>query len=155
MDDARAAFVEGGRSIVIATLGDDGLPMGSRVWGAAVVARQPTRLRLVVDPDDAATMANLRQGAAIAVTISDVRTLVSLQLKGQVVRVEAATDADQEIRRRYCDEFLSEIHDTDGEPLDKLERWADAPAAACVIEVHELFDQTPGPLAGNRIAGDA
>lgn len=154
MDDARAAFVEGGRSIVIATLGDDGLPMGGRAWGAAVIVREPTQLRLVVDPGDASTMANLCQGAAIALTISDVRTLVSLQLKGKVLRVEAATAADEELRRRYCNEFLLAIHETDGEPLDKLERWADRPVAACVIEIHELFDQTPGPSAGNRIAGD-
>jgi hypothetical protein len=155
MDDATVAFIEGGKSIVIATLGDDGLPLGSRAWGAAVVARQPIELRLLVCPDDAPTMANLRPGVPVALTISDVRTLVSLQLKGEVLGMEAATDADEAFHRRFLEEFLGEIHEVDGESMDKLEQWSARPLAACHVAVHELYDQTPGPSAGNRLTGTA
>jgi hypothetical protein len=153
MDEATVAFVEGGKSIVLGTVGHDGLPQGSRAWGASVMDPEAMRVRLLVCTDDVDTMANLRPGAAIAITVSDVRTLLSLQLKGHVLGVQAASADDLDRRRRYLDEFLWEIHDTDGDALDKLERWADRPIAACLLEVDELFDQTPGPAAGTRVSG--
>lgn len=153
MDDATVTFVEGGKSIVVGTVGDDGLPHGSRAWGVSVLDPEAMRLRLLISSDDAEMIARLRPDAAIALTVSDVRTLLSLQLKGRVLGVQAASSHDLDRRRRYLDEFLWEIHDTDGDALDKLERWAERPIVACLVEVQELFDQTPGPAAGAQVTG--
>jgi hypothetical protein len=111
-DDVAAHFESGDRSMVIATLGVDGTPHASRAWGLKV---EPggERFRTLVPADDAVAIANLRTTGVVALTAASVPTLAALQLKGRVMSVEKADDADRERFARYKEMFFEAVHVTD------------------------------------------
>ena len=138
----------------MATVSADGEPHAGRAWGLDVVEDGPRpRLRLLLDADDAVTIEHAVEGGAIAVTAASVRTLRSVQLKGRVGGPEVAQPGDAERTQRYTDAFFGDIMDTDGTSPALLERFVPRAVVGCTVEVHERFDQTPGPSAGVRVGG--
>lgn len=147
-DEAMIEFFHAGCSLLVGTVDATGKPHAGRAHGLTVLDAQSERVRLLVDLDDTTTVANLQPGARVAITTASVPTLHSVQMKGHVVRVEEATDADEAKRIQYTADFTNDIHKTDGDPLEMIQRWADRRIRACVVDVDSSFDQTPGPSAG-------
>lgn len=141
-------FLHSGCALLVGTADVIQRPHASRAWGLTVVAADPLRVRLLVDAADATTLANLQPGALVAITAASVLTLRSLQMKGHVVRTEAADEADEAKRVQYTADFANDIHTTDGDPLTAILPWANRDVVACLVEVEATFDQTPGPSAG-------
>lgn len=150
------AFLEGGCSLIVGTVGTDGRPHAGRAWGIEVLDAESGRLRLLLDAADGTTLANLGgEGARLACTGADVRTLHSRQVKGRSEGTEPATGADRARAARYCDAFFADIEATDGEPRELLDQIVPAAYVACTVTAEAIFDQTPGPGAGACVGGDA
>jgi hypothetical protein len=49
------------------------------------------------------------------------------------------------------DQFFADVMDTDAADAALLARLVPNGYVVCTVEVHERFDQTPGPGAGARI----
>jgi hypothetical protein len=152
IDAAMRAFLESGCALLVGTTDADGRPHAARGWGLDVLSDQPPTVRVLVDGRDEVGLANLAAGSAVAITATSVRTLVSTQLKGHADGLEVATELDAERVDRYCDAFFTDIEETDGTPRATVERIRPATFAATTIVVAQLFDQTPGPGAGARVA---
>lgn len=150
-DEAMIEFLHAGCSLLVGTVDATGKPHAGRGHGLTVLDPQSGRLRLLVNLDDAPTVANLQTGASVAITTASVRTLHSVQMKGHVVCVEAATETDEAKRDQYTADFTNDIHETDGDSLEMLRRWAACRIVSCVVDVDSSFDQTPGPSAGSPI----
>lgn len=150
-DDAMTAFLEGGCALLVGTVDPDGAPHASRAWGLRVVAGGP-RVRLLVAAEDHATRANLDDGGRVAITATDVPTLYSVQLKGRALGVEPTTEEDEAQAERFRELFYADIVETDGTPRQLLERLTPVGHLTCIVEVEEVFDQTPGPRAGTAIS---
>lgn len=150
-DEATIKFFHAGCSLLVGTVDATGKPHAGRGWGLTVLDPLTGRVRLLVNLDDAPTVANLQPDAPVAITTASVRTLQSVQIKGHVVCVEPATEADETKRVQYTADFTNDIHETDGDPLEMLQRWAASRIVACVVDVDSSFDQTPGPSAGTPI----
>lgn len=154
-DGIDRTLAERGCALTVGTVGPDGAPHASRAWGLTSTPAATSPVRLLLDADDATTLANLERagshGGRIAITGADVRTLRSFQLKGRVTSLEAATEEDHEKADRYCDDFFADILVTDGTPRVLTERLRPARYLACTVEVEEAYDQTPGPHAGSRV----
>lgn len=150
-DDSTIQFLHGGCSLLVGSVRPDGRPHGGRGWGLTVTDRHRGHVRLLLNANDTITVGNLQPGAAVAICTADVETLHSLQLKGRVLAVEPANAVDVAKREQYTADFTGDIHRTDGDPLELLLRWASCPITACVVELDEVFDQTPGPSAGARV----
>lgn len=150
-DDLTIRFLHGGCSLLVGSVSPDGRPHAGRAWGLTVVDNERAHVRLLVDVNDTTTVANLQPGAAVAICTADVETLRSLQVKGRVLAVEEADEADLAKQEQYTFEFTGDIHRTDGDPMEKLRRWADCSVIACLIALDDVFDQTPGPSAGARV----
>lgn len=153
IDHEVAEFLHSGCALIVGMVAPDGRPHGSRGFGLTVVDPVGGRVRVLIDADDARTVELLQPGAAVAVTAAAVPTLRSFQLKGRVVSVEPLTDADRAKQRQYTDDFVRDIHETDGDPLEILLRWTDRRAMACTVDIDATFDQTPGPSAGVQVGG--
>jgi hypothetical protein len=151
LDDTTVAFLGTGCALIVGTAAEDGAPRASRGWGLDVLDGDRTSLRLLVDADDVVTLDQLVPGRPVAVTATDVRTLRSLQLKGESEGIEPGTAADAERAARYCDAFITAVHEADGVTRDRMERIVPASVAACRVHLAELFDQTPGPGAGSSM----
>jgi hypothetical protein len=89
----------------------------------------------------------------LAVTVTDVRTLESVQLKGTSSAAEPATAEDLRAVDEYCDAFFGAVIETDGVAREFMERLLPPSFAACVVDVVEIYDQTPGPKAGTPVGG--
>jgi hypothetical protein len=107
-----------------------------------------------MDAGDARSASNLAETGAIAITAGDVRTLRSIQLKGHARDRESASVRDRYWSDRFCDLFFTAVHESDGVPRVFLERLRPLELVAWTVHVEELYDQTPGPRAGNAIKGD-
>ena len=142
-------FLEGGCSQIVATVDAAGDAHAGRAWGIEVLDAVAGRLRLLLDAADARTLANLAgPDPRLACTGADVRTLHSRQVKGRASGVEPATGADRARAARYCDEFFTDIEETDGEPRALLDQIVPAAYVVCTMVVEAVYDQTPGPGAG-------
>jgi hypothetical protein len=159
-DAETVAFLESGCALIVGTVMPDGEPFATRGWGLTVLDATPRAdntfdVRLLLDANDAVTLANLAPGAQIAITGADVRTLRSMQCKGRSRGTEPATAADGERARAFCDDFYDAVLETDGTDPALLERLTPAAYAACLVAVDAVFDQTPGPRAGSSLAEKA
>jgi hypothetical protein len=149
-----AAFLEAGSALIVGTVDAAGAPHASRGWGMTVVHAETGQVRLLMDADDAQSATNLAETGAIAITAGDVRTLRSIQLKGQARDRAPATVRDRRWSDHFCELFFTAVHESDGVPRVFLERLRPLELVAWTVHVDELYDQTPGPRAGNAIKGD-
>jgi hypothetical protein len=95
----------------------------------------------------------VRDRGPIAVTLEEVGTHETYQIKGRYVSHRPVRPAEIESARRARDRFgkgLRFVY-TD-EQIEALKASIPAPTTAVEIEVQEVFVQTPGPGAGARIA---
>jgi hypothetical protein len=151
IDAATAEFLATGCGLLVGTVSEDGEPCATRGWGASVEPPDGL-LRVLLDADDHHSLTEVVPGRAIAVTAADVRTLRSLQMKGRVRATGPATESDRARAQVYCDDFYRDIADTDGTDRRLLERMTPRDYVACLVDLDELFDQTPGPTAGRSIS---
>jgi hypothetical protein len=144
-------FLESGCSTIVGLVTVDGEPFATRAWGTHVLL--DGRLRVLVG---AGAMAATGWGPgdrfAIAVTGASVLTLRSVQAKGTAQGLEPATDEDRVRSRAFCEAFFADVQETDDVPRELMGRLVPADLLACTVEVAELYDQTPGPGAGARLA---
>jgi hypothetical protein len=153
-DAETTSFLEGGCALIIGTVAADGEPLGTRGWGLSVIGRDPPTIRLLLDADEGEAIDNLAATAAIAVTAADVRTFHSTQMKGLVIQIEPATDADRDRAVQYYEAFFADVARNDLTPRSLIDRMAPADFVVCTVALDDQYDQTPGPSAGARLEVD-
>jgi hypothetical protein len=137
-------------SLLVATVSADGVPDATRGWGVEVLG--PDRVRVLLSSNAARTLSHLRDGGRVALTATHFVTLVSWQLKGRALGVGPAS-ADDRIRHDvFCAGCIRVLHAGDGTPEEVIERLVPPGVVACEMLVEQVFDQTPGPEAGARVA---
>jgi hypothetical protein len=117
-----------------------------------VAAVDDPQVRLLLDADDSTALDNLESTGAVAITAGHVPTLRAMQLKGRATRIEPATAGDYERSEHYIDAFFTDVQNTDGTARELLDRLRARDVVACIVEVDDWFDQTPGPIAGAPLA---
>jgi hypothetical protein len=137
-------------SLLVASVSPDGVPEASRGWGVQVLG--PDRLRLLLAANAERTLANVAGGGRMALTTTNFRTLVSWQVKGHATTVEPATPEDRIRFDAFCAGCVRILSDLDQTPEEVIWRMVPAGIVACDLVVEEVFDQTPGPHAGVRVA---
>jgi hypothetical protein len=75
---------------------------------------------------------------------------MACQLKGYVRTIHPATKRDAEQSRAWHREFLEELIAI-GVPSSLVEAWITEPALAVEVNVTDVFHQTPGPGAGEKL----
>jgi len=155
--DELIRFMESGISLCAASRDKRLLPSLARVL-ACRVERQQGRVRLLLASSQSEQL--LRDCLAtdrIALVLSDPPTHRTWQLKGDGVQIHEVTQGDQQCIERHGAEFALTIG-----PLGFSPAFASALFAHPAGEVvaigftpQQLFDQTPGPRAGEKIAGEA
>ena len=137
-------------SLIVASVAADGLPDVVRGFGAATLG--PDRVRVLLPADSDTTFANLADGGRIALTTTHFITAVSWQLKGVAVAIEPPTAGDRIRFDAYCAGSLDILSVAQDMPREVIARLIPAEVTACEMVVEQIFDQTPGPDAGARVA---
>jgi hypothetical protein len=137
-------------SLLVGSVSPEGVPEATRGWGIELLG--PDRLRVLLATNAARTLANLARGGRMALTTTHFATLVSWQLKGRVTSVEPAT-ADDRIRYdAFCAGCVQILTQLEGTAEEVIWRLVPPGIVACEMVVEQVFDQTPGPHAGARVA---
>jgi len=152
LDPDTRAFLESGCALIVATVGPDGAPHAGRGWGLELLeGGSSLRFRLLLDVEDELSIAHIADGGPIAVTATNVILLRSMQMKGRATGPEVASPRDVGRAQRYIEDFFAKVHETDATTWERFQCMLPTGYVACTMEVHERFDQTPGPGAGARI----
>ena len=136
-----------GSTLSVGTVDRDQNPSACRGWGAHVVDGR--RVRVLIAGDVESSFADIGAGQPVAVTITDVHTLESIQLKGRAYKgPEPIGEADETGHREYRDRVFAAIHDVDGAEPALLA--ADAPADIGRVRDGRRGRLRPDPGAGGR-----
>jgi hypothetical protein len=150
IEPAVAELLESPCSLLVGSVSVDGVPDATRGWG--IELQGPDRLRVLVAANADRTLANLADGGPIALTTTHFATLVSWQLKGHATVIEPATAADRICFDAFCAGCVQVLHQLERTPEHVIWRIVPAGIVACEMVVEQVFDQTPGPEAGARVA---
>jgi hypothetical protein len=143
-------FVESGVSMALGTVGEGLVPECVRVCGASVAPDRARLTLLVGDAIAGRTRANIEAGSRVAVTFSRIYDHRTVQVKGRAIAVRAGTEADHAIATRYVSAFAEALHPT-GLGRAYVRRLRIWPLVAIDVEVDALYQQTPGPGAGEAL----
>ncbi len=108
----------------------------------------------VPEATGAETFANLEANGRIAVVFEQILTHRAVQVKGRVTELRPAEEAERPLVERSMASFFAQVEAVGGSPpvVRRKRRW---PCRAVTFEVEEVFEQTPGPRAGNPLVPGA
>jgi|ERR1041385_2371388 hypothetical protein len=146
----RRTPIDEGMSLFVGTVSPDGLPAGCR----AIAATSPDQLKTITVYLPMATsrdvVANIASTKKLAIVGTWPPDHSAMQLKGTTTAVRLANDDEREFLDYRIDRFADVLHAI-GIPrrlAKALNHW---PAFAVDMKVEEVFEQTPGPNAGNQL----
>jgi hypothetical protein len=149
LSEELAEFIESGVSMLVGTR-DAGLrPQVQRAVGAVVGADRESVTVFLTKAIAGKSIANLEDNGCLALTLSRPYDHRSLQLKGRVLGIRDATDAERPQQERWLAGFVENLYIV-GLPRGMTRQLAVFPSIAVTMRVEDLFVQTPGPGAGRR-----
>ena len=150
MTDLRE-WIEGGISLAVATADADHIPTCCRA--IAITTRDDFETVTVYVPSVTAqeTIANVATTRRVAISCSAPLTHRTIQIKGICRGVRLAPPQDEEFVRTRLHQFADVLAEI-GLSRAVTHRVAHWPAFAIDVSVEEVFDQTPGPKAGQPIS---
>jgi hypothetical protein len=137
-------------AIVVATRDGDLRPEIARGWGPDVAEDGSAVSLCVATAPGSRTRANLESNGAIAATFSLPTTYRTVQVKG--VALDVAEPSAERLARvqEHAAAFVAEVVQV-GIPREAAPRFVGSGFVAVTFAVRELYDQTPGPTAGERL----
>jgi hypothetical protein len=152
IDAEAAALFESGRSLIVCTIDEQGMPDATRAW-AIKVLDGGNRMRISISDDAHQAIENLGATGRLAITGTHVIELTSRQAKGRVDSELGPESSEDRVRRSaQLDEFVERVHEADGAPYETINRVRPRSFVVFEMLVDEVFDQTPGPAAGRQVA---
>lgn len=148
--DETARFIESGLSMTVATRDSALQADGAAVWAARVHA---DRARLTVFLYEEAALGMLRNLEAhpeIAVLFDQPTTHRACQVKGRYLGARRARPAERALVDRQVEGCAAEL-EAIGIPRAMMAGVKTWPCLAIELRVTDLFEQTPGPGAGEPL----
>jgi hypothetical protein len=156
LNEADAAFIEGGVSIVASSSTRENIPVMAR----AVACRVSPDLRsisiLFTKQSARSLLDGIQSGKQIAVVFSRPSTHRTIQLKGKDAVAGPAQKRDIKLAERHRDHFVADVCPLGyAEPLVRALLWFDPDdLSAVTFTPTEAFLQTPGPRAGEPLKSE-
>ena len=142
-------LLETGVSVVVGTRDAALTPECTRAWGIRVKDRTSVTIFLT-EAVSRKTLQNLKENEQIAISCTRPTDHMACQLKGRLRAIRPASDGDRNSTQHWHREFIAELVAI-GVPAELCEAWITEPALAVDVDVTDVFQQTPGPGAGEKI----
>jgi hypothetical protein len=148
--ELRARLAEG-YAAVAATCDERLRPALARVWGMEVSPDGRQLTFCVEAPPGSRMRANLERGSMVALTATKPTTYRSMQVKGRLRSIREPTVEDLSRAVGQRDAFADNVVPLGIEPARGVRFMREETLFTAVVDVEELYDQTPGPSAGARL----
>lgn len=148
-------FLEDRANLGFAGTRDAGLaPLGHRLSAWRVDVGGRTISTFMRPFWEARFLESLRDNGSIALTIGEIATHETYQIKGRYVNHRPVQPVEIEMADRLRERLARALlaHYQDERIVPFVRASIPTPTLVVAIEVHEVFVQTPGPGAGERIA---
>ena len=146
-------FVHGPVVMFLGTRSAEFRPSFSWVFGAVADGEAETIRLLVPDIEGEQSFRDLADNGRVALTVAEGITHEAYQFKGRSVEVQPSAAEERAIQGIYKQKLATQF-----EPLGLgREVWDGLnvdPSTAVTFEVEEIFVQTPGPGAGEKVEID-
>lgn len=146
-----AAFVASGVSIYIASRDAELEPDGTRVWALGVEHDRTHVIAYLHEEAAGPIVRNLEDNGQVALAISRPTDHRSCQLKGTFVAARPCRPDEREEVERQSEGFLRELESI-GIPRTLMSGERVWPCLALRVRVGSVFEQTPGPGAGDPLS---
>jgi hypothetical protein len=150
LSDELVRFLQSGVAIVVATRDEELRSEIARGWGLDAAPDAGTVTLCVDAARESRTRANLETNGAVAVTCSRPSTYRTVQLKGTVAELRDPGEEQLTAVRRHLEAFAEEAALV-GVPPEAGRSLLGRELLSVTFAVRELYDQTPGPGAGERL----
>lgn len=147
-------FLHGGVAILVGTRDGDLRPATQRAGGARVHADRRKVDVFLPERSGERTIANVRDNGRLAVTFSRAIDHRTVQLKGNAAVVRAARPDEEAVTQQYLETWGAAV-ELIGMPRSTIKRLWAWPSVVVEVDVEAIFEQTPGPAAGVKLAGGA
>lgn len=147
ISDEFAIFLQSGLSIVVGVRDDALRPGGARAWALKVHDDRVHLTTFLFSKSAPALLKTLRAHPEIALAIDRPTDARACQLKGSFVGSRRARVAERAEVERQVEGFLTHLEAL-GIPRALTGGWEFWPCVALELRVTEIFEQTPGPGAG-------
>lgn len=136
---------------IAGTRGRDLVPHVHRASGWSVGEDRQTITCLVAEPFTADLLSSLEDNGQFALTVSEIPSHETYQLKGELVGSRAADAADLACCDRQRERFVAAVGAMFDFTETALRAYVQPPSIAIDVALREIFVQTPGPNAGKRL----
>jgi hypothetical protein len=151
ISESLVELIHGGNVMALGTRNERLTPHLIRASGGVVNSSRDKMAVLLPGGECGPAIENLRANGKIALLVMDPHTHSGYQFKGRYLEHRQATPdelAIADIHRSKVLAKLSGFYPT----LHRLyDHYAPVPPVCVVFEVYEIYDQTPGPKAGQRV----
>ena len=128
------------------------VPYGHRVTGWSVGDGGETLTALIPESSTSQLVESLLDNGEVALTVEEFPSHETYQFKGRYLRHRSVRPDDVAVVDRIRDRFVRGVrHVYTDAPPQLFSAYIQQPAVAVEFEVHEIFVQTPGPGAGERL----
>jgi len=142
-----ADFLESGLAITVATRDDELWPHGAWAWAARVHADHTHLTLFLYEEAAVAMLRNLEAHPEIAFVLDRPTTHRACQVKGLFVSSRRGRKQERAEVERQVDSLRRDLEEI-GIPPAMTAEWKHWPCTAVRIRITQLFEQTPGPGAG-------
>ena len=155
LDEANAAFILGGVSMIAASRNASNMPTVVRALGCRISPDRRCIAVFVARAQAAALLDDVSLTGAIAVVFTQPSTHRAIQLKGGDARIEPLAAADHEITAALVDAFAADLVPLGYPPafVHALLAPASDELVAIAFTPNAAFSQTPGARAGAPLRG--
>jgi hypothetical protein len=143
-------LLETGVSVVVGTRDAALTPECTRAWGIRVGKDRASVTIFLTEAVSRKTLQNLKENEQVAISCTRPTDHMACQLKGRLRAIRPAAPRDREHKQHWHREFTAELVAI-GVPAELCEAWITEPALAVDVDVTDVFQQTPGPGAGEKI----
>ena len=151
IDTELAAFLQEGIGIQLATRNAALEPNGVRVVAARVEKDGTHVVAYVPDISARHVLPDLESNGQAALVFARPPDERACQVKGMFAGARSSTDDERAVVEAQWDRWLDRLV-TIGLPREAFEHWVTWPCVAIRVRVNAIFNQTPGPGAGARLA---
>lgn len=151
IDVELAAFLQEGIAIQLGTRNAALEPNGTRVVAVAVDGDGRHLVAYVPEPASRLVLADLEANGQAALVFARPPDERACQVKGTFTSARAATTEERVFVEGQWGRWLDRLTSI-GVPHPTLESWVAWPCVAIRLQVSAIYNQTPGPGAGAKLA---